>query len=129
LIAAHQLAMRASISRSELVTGTGIVAMLVIGLTISLWTVVETSSGPLMLAWTAAWCFSAGVIGWFKRSWLWPGLGPIAMIALILLWVTVFGHSSWTSAFITMLGAMYAVAAAIGAVVGTWLGKRQVLPG
>jgi len=121
--------MPASIPRSGLVTGTAIVAMLVIGLTISLWTVVETSSGPLMLAWTAAWCFGAGVTGWFKRSWLWPGLCPTAMIALILLWITVFGHSSWTSAFITMLGAMYAVSAAIGAVVGTWLSKRRVISG
>jgi hypothetical protein len=121
--------MRAWISRSGLITGTAIVAILVIGLTISLWTVVETSSGPLMLAWTAAWCFTAGVIGWFQRRWLWPALCPVAMIALILLWVMVFGHSSWTSAFITMLGAMYAVSAAIGALAGTWLGKRRVASG
>jgi hypothetical protein len=49
------------------------------------------------------------------------------MIALVLLWVTVIAHTSWTSAFITMLGAVYAVAATIGAVVGAWLGKRRVL--
>ena len=103
-----------------------IAATLAVGLIISVWTVVETSSGPLMLTWTAAWCLGAGVVGWFKRSWLWPGLCPVAMIALVLLWVTVFAHTSWTSAFITMLGAVYAVAATIGAVVGAWLGKRRV---
>ena len=52
-----------------------------------------------------------------------------AMLLLILLWVAVFGHSSWTSAFITVLGAMFAVAATIGAVLGIWLGKRQHSPG
>jgi hypothetical protein len=51
------------------------------------------------------------------------------MLLLILLWVAVFRHSSWTSAFITVLGAMFAVAAAIGAVLGTWLGKRRRSPG
>jgi len=121
--------MQASIARRRLVASTAITAMLVTGLTVSLWTVVETSSGPLMLAWTAAWCFSAGVVGWSKRSWFWPGLCPAAMIALVLLWVTLFGHTSWTSAFITMLGTTYAVAATIGAVVGTWLGKRRMLSG
>ncbi len=56
------------------------------------------------------------------------GLWPAAMLLLILLWVAVFGHSSWTSAFITVLGAMFAVAATIGAVLGTWLGKRRRSP-
>jgi VIT1/CCC1 family predicted Fe2+/Mn2+ transporter len=51
------------------------------------------------------------------------------MLLLILLWVAVFGHSSWTSTFITVLGAMFAVAAAIGAVLGTWFGKRRRSPG
>ena len=51
------------------------------------------------------------------------------MLLLILLWVAVFGHSSWTSSFITVLGAMLAVAAATGAVLGTWLGKRRPSPG
>jgi hypothetical protein len=51
------------------------------------------------------------------------------MLLLILLWVAVFGHSSWTSAFITVLGAMFAVGATIGAVLGIWLGKRQHSPG
>ena len=121
--------MPASVSRPGLVTGTAIVAILVLGLAASLWVVVKASSTALVLVSTAAWCFCAGVAGWFKRSWLWPGLCPVAMIALILLWVTVFGRVSWTSAFITMLGAMYAVAATIGALVGTWLGKRGVIPG
>jgi hypothetical protein len=47
------------------------------------------------------------------------------MLFLILFWVAVFGHSSWTSAFISVLGAMFAVAAVIGAVLGTWVGKRR----
>jgi hypothetical protein len=50
------------------------------------------------------------------------------MLLLILLWVAVFGRSSWTSAFITVLGAMFAVAATIGAVLGTWLSKRRRSP-
>jgi len=47
------------------------------------------------------------------------------MLFLVLLWVTLFAHTSWTSAVITVLGAMFAVAAAIGAVLGIWLGKRR----
>jgi hypothetical protein len=46
------------------------------------------------------------------------------MLLLILVWVAVFGHTSWTSGLITVVGAMFAVAATVGAVVGTWLGKR-----
>jgi hypothetical protein len=70
----------------------------------------------------------AGIAGWQARSWFWTGLCPAAMLLLILLWVALFGHSSWTSAFITVLGAMFAVAATIGAVLGTWLGKRRRSP-
>jgi hypothetical protein len=109
-----------SISRHQLGGNLAIAAILVVAVASSLWTVVETSSGVLILVWTAAWCFGAGVVGWIKRS-------PAAMLALILGWVALFGHSSWTSAFITVLGAMFAVAATIGAVVGTWLGKRRGL--
>jgi hypothetical protein len=94
-------------------------------LAVSLWTVFETSSGALVLAWTGAWGFAAGAVGWYKRNWLWPGLCPVTMLAVILVWVAVYGHSSWASAFITMLGAMFAVAATIGALIGTWLGKRR----
>jgi hypothetical protein len=118
-----------SISRHRLGGNLAIAAILVVSVALSFWTVVETSSGVLILVWTAAWCFGAGVVGWIKRSWFWPGLCPAAMLALILGWVALFGHSSWTSAFITMLGAMFAVAATIGAVVGTWIGKRRGLSG
>lgn len=121
--------MRASISRQALVGGTGIAAILVFAVASSLWMVVETSSGALVLAWTAAWCLYAGVVGWHARSWFWPGLCPATMLLLILIWVALFGHTSWTSAFVTVLGAMFAVAATIGAVVGTWLGKRRVVSG
>jgi hypothetical protein len=120
--------MRDSISRRVLVSGTGIAAILVIGLATSLWMVMETSSSALALAWTAAWCLYAGVVGRHVRNWFWTGLCPAAMLLLILVWVAVFGHTSWTSAFVTVLGAMFAVAATIGAVVGTWLGKRRVVP-
>jgi len=46
--------MHVLITRRGVVTGTVIAAILVIGLIISVWTVVATSSGPLMLTWTAA---------------------------------------------------------------------------
>ncbi len=112
------------ISRHELGCNVAIAAILGAFLALSLWLIVETSSGALVLAWTAAWCFGAGVVGWSRRSWFWPVLCPAAMLGLILGWVALFTHSSWTSAFITMLGAMFAVAATIGAVIGTWLGRR-----
>jgi len=120
---------RALIFRRGLGTGAAIAAILVIGLTASLWTTLQTSSGALVLTWCAAWSLGAGVAGWHTRSWFWTGLCPAAMLFLILLWVAVFGHSSWTSAFITVLGAMFAVAATVGAVLGTWLGKRRPSPG
>ena len=112
-------------SRHELGINLAIAAILLVLLAVSLWMVLETSSGALVLAWTGAWCFGSGVAGWYKRSWFWPGLCPVIMLALILLWVGVYGRSSWASAFITMLGAMFAVAATIGAVIGTWLRKRR----
>ena len=128
MIADRRPTLRRWITRRRLAADTAIAVILVAILATSLWLVAETSSGTLVLALTTAWCFGAGVVGWSKRSWFWPGLCPATMLALILLWVALFGHSSWTSAFITMLGAMFAVAATIGAVVGTRLGKRQELP-
>jgi hypothetical protein len=120
---------RVSMSRRRLGTGLAIAAIVVIGLVASLWTTSETSSGAFVLTWCAAWSIAAGIAGWHARSWFWTGILPAAMLLLILLWVVVFGHSSWTSAFITVLGAMFAVAAAIGAVLGTWFGKRRRSPG
>ncbi len=117
------------LTRRRLAAGAAIAAILVIGLATSLWTTWETSNGALVLTWCAVWSLGAGSAGWHVRSWLWPGLCPAAMLLLILLWVAVFGHSSWTSAFISVLGAMFAVAAAIGAVLGTWLSKRRRRPG
>ena len=116
-------------SRRRLGTGLAIAAIVVIGLVASLWTTSETSSSAFVLTWCAAWSIAVGIAGWHARSWFWTGILPAAMLLLILLWVAVFGHSSWTSAFITVLGAMFAVAAAIGAVLGTWLGKRRRSPG
>lgn len=112
-------------SHRRLATGAVIAAILVIGLATSLWTTWETSNGALVLIWCAVWSLGAGIAGWHVRSWLWPGLCPAAMLLLILLWVAVFGHSSWNSAFISVLGTMFAVAAAIGAVLGSWLSKRR----
>jgi hypothetical protein len=120
--------MRAWITSRALVAGGSIATVLGIGLATSLWTTSETSSGALVLVWCAAWSFGAGITGWHTRNWFWPGLCPATMLLLILLWVAIFGHSSWTSAFITVLGAMFAVAATIGAVLGTWLGKRRHSP-
>ena len=129
MIADHRYIVPAWITRRGLATGTAIAVILVIGLVTSLWTTWATSNGALVLTWCAVWSLGAGIAGWHARSWLWPALCPTAMLLLILLWVAVFGHSSWTSAFITVLGAMFAVAATIGAVLGIWLGKRQHSPG
>lgn len=106
-------------SRRRLGTSVAIAAIVVIGLVASLWTILETSSSAFVLTWCAAWSVAAGIAGWHARSWFWTGILPAAMLLLILLWLADFGHTSWTSAFITVLGAMFAVAAAIGAVLGT----------
>ena len=129
MIADRRHAVPAWFSRRRLATGGAIAAIVVISLVTSLWTTRETSNGALVLTWCAVWSLGAGITGWHARSWLWPGLCPAAMLLLILLWVAVFGHSSWTSAFIFVHGAMFAVAAAIGAVLGTWLSKRRRTPG
>lgn len=115
----------ARISHHELGVNLAIAAIVLVLLALSLWSVFETSSRALVLVWTGAWGFAAGAVGWSKRSWFWPGLFPTTMLAVILLWVAVYGRSSWASAFITMLGAMFAVAATIGSLIGTWLGKRR----
>ena len=116
---------RTSISRYALGLNLAIAAIVLVLLAMSLRTVFETSSGALVLAWTGVWGVTAGLVGWYKRSWLWPGLCPVTMLAVILVWAAINGRSSWASAFITMLGAMFAVAATIGALTGTWLGKRR----
>ena len=116
---------RAPVSRYELAVHLAIVAIVLALLALSLWTVFETSSGALVLAWTGAWGLAAGAVGWHKRSWLWPALCPVTMLAVILLWVAIYGRSSWASTFVTMFGAMFAVAATIGALIGTWLRKRR----
>ncbi len=115
----------ARISPHELGVNRTIATILLVLLAVRLWTVFETSSGVLVLVWTGAWAVAAGVVGWYKRSWLWPGLCPATLLVVIRLWVAVYGRTSWASAFITMLGAMFAVAATIGALIGTWLGKRR----
>jgi len=116
---------RVWISRRGLSTGVAIAALLVIGLTASLWTTLQTSSGALVPAWCAAWSVGVGIAGWHLRTWFWSGLCTAAMLRLVLLWVTLFAHTSWTSAVIKVLGARLAVVAVIGAVLGTWLGKRR----
>ena len=117
--------MRAWISRRGLAIAAAIAAIVVIGLATSLWTTLATSSGALVISWCVAWSLGAGIAGWHLRTWSWPGLCPAVMFLLVLLWVAFIGHSSWTSAFITVLGAMFAVAAATGAVLGTWMSKRR----
>jgi hypothetical protein len=128
VIADRRHPIRAWITSRRLVTGAAIAVILVIGLSVSLWTILVTSSGALVLTWCVDWSLAAGIAGWHLRTWVWPGLCPIAMLFLVLFWVTVFGRSSWTSAIVTVLGMMFAVAAAIGAVLGTWLGKRRRSP-
>jgi hypothetical protein len=121
--------MRTWITSRRLLTCAAIAVILAIGLSVSLWTILVTSSGAVVLIWCVAWSLAAGIAGWHLRTWFWPGLCPITMLLLVLFWVTVFGRSSWTSAIVTVLGAMFAVAATIGAVLGTWLGKQRRSPG
>jgi hypothetical protein len=117
--------MRAWITSRQLLTGAAIAVILAIGLSVSLWMILATSSGALVITWCVAWNLGVGIAGWHLRTWFWPGLCPAAMLFLVLFWATVFGRSSWASAVVTVLGMVFAVAAAIGAVLGTWLGKRR----
>jgi hypothetical protein len=86
-------------------------------------------NGPLMFILAALWALGAGAAGRRWRSWRWPILCPLAMVALVMLWQVSFGRTSWASTFVFMIGAVYAVAAACGAIVGTWLGKQGHHPG
>ncbi len=81
-------------------------------------------SGPLMFILAALWTLGAGAAGRRWRTWRWPILCPLAMVALVMLWEVVFGQTSWASTFVFMIGTVYAIAAAFGAIAGTWLGKR-----
>jgi len=126
VIADRRHPMRAWITSRRLLTGVSIAVILAIGLAVSLWTILATSSGALVLTWCVAWSLAAGIAGWHLRTWFWSGLCPVAMLFLVLFWVTVFGRSSWTSAIVPVLGIMFAVAATIGAVLGTWLSKRHL---
>ena len=126
MIADRRHPRRAWIIGPRLLTGVTITVVLAIGLSVSLWTVLVTSSGALVLTWCVIWSLGAGIAGWHMRTWFWPGLCPAAMLFLVLFWATVFGRSSWASAVVTVLGMMFAVAAALGTVLGTWLGKRHL---
>ena len=128
MIAARHDPFGGGLSRRRLATGVAIAAIVIVGLAASLGTTLRTSSAVLLLAWCAAWIIGAGMAGWHARSWLWTGILPAAMLVLILLRVALFGHAAWTSALSTVLGTMYAVAASIGAVLGTWFGQRRDSP-
>src|SRR5215212_7160951 len=85
---------RAWVTRRELGINLAIVAVVLVFLTVSLWIIFATSSGALVLTWTGVWGLGAGAAGWYKRSWLWPGLCPVIMLGSILLWAAVFGRTS-----------------------------------
>jgi len=94
---------------------------LAVSLVLSIGTVLETKSGPLMLAWVALWALGAGSLGTRLRTWLWPALCPVAM--LVLVWT--YGPAAWASMYVFMLGVIFTIAASIGALIGSALGKRR----
>ncbi len=71
---------RAPFARYQPGVSLAIAALVLALLAVSLWTVLETSSGALVLMWCAAWGLGAGIAGWHLRSWSWPGSCPAAML-------------------------------------------------
>jgi hypothetical protein len=98
-------------------------AVLAPALALAIGSMLWTASGPLILVWSICWAIGAGVIGWQRRSWWWPHLCPLTMLALVMAWEVVYGRESWASTYIFWMGAAFTVAAAAGAVVGTLLAK------
>lgn len=94
-------------------------------LAVSIGTLFRFQSGPLMLGWCAVWGGGAAVLGYRFRTWFWPALCPVTMLMAILIWEAVCGRTSWASTYVLMLGVAYAVAATVGALAGSWLGKRR----
>jgi hypothetical protein len=102
-----------------------VVVSLALSLVASIGMVMQTASGPLMLAWFAIWAGGAGYAGYRFGTWFWPPLCAIVMLAMVMLWEVVYGRTSWASLYVFMLAVTYAVAASAGALLGTWLGKRR----
>jgi hypothetical protein len=99
--------------------------ILLAALAASIGTMLMFQGGPLMLGWCMVWGVGAALVGYRFRSWLWPFLCPMAMLVAIMIWEIVYGRTSWASTYVFMLGVTYALAATIGALVGSWLGKRR----
>jgi hypothetical protein len=99
--------------------------VLLAALAVSIGTMFMFQSGPLMLGWCMVWGVGAALVGYRLRSWPWPFLCPAAMLMAVMLWEFAYGRSSWASTYVFMLGVNYAAAATIGALVGSWLGKRR----
>lgn len=106
-----------------------LVTTLTASLAVSIASVLRSQSGSLMVTWIALWCLGAGVVGSRLRDWLWPALCPVAMLVVVMAWEIAYGRTSWASLYVFMLGVIFAVAAAIGAVVGAWFGKRRARQG
>jgi hypothetical protein len=102
-----------------------ILVALMVSLAVSIGAMFRYPSGPLMVAWGAIWSVGAGVAGYRLRSWFWPALCPLAMVAIVMAWEVVYGRTSWASTYVFMLGVTYTVPALLGAVVGTGLGRRR----
>lgn len=116
------------ISRNR-ITSVVLLTTLAGSLGVGILTVLRTQSGPLMLVWIGLWSLGAGIAGSRLRDWLWPALCPAVMLVVVMAWEVAFGRTSWASLYVFMLGVIFAVAAAIGAVVGTWFGKRRARQG
>jgi hypothetical protein len=47
------------------------------------------------------------------------------MLVLVMVWELVYGAESWASLYVMLLGVVFAVAASLGALLGTWRGKHR----
>jgi hypothetical protein len=111
-----------TISAQGIVT-TGLVGLL---LAVSIGTTMRSvGDGSLVLVWVAVWSITSAAVGWYQRSWRWVAICPLTMVALILLWGFIFGPTYWGSTYVLMLGTTFAVPTSLGALVGTWLGRRR----
>ena len=105
----------------EISTAAAIAALLALSLGTTL---AIPPSGVVVVGWAVSWGIVAALVGWRRRSWRWVVVCPLTMLGLVLLWSLVYGSTYWGSLFVFELGIVFAITAGIGALLGTWWGKR-----